>query len=380
MKILLPLLFLGLFFNTTSARELDGDKLVADTTRARADAAGMAWFDPREKPFRVSGFPWIKEDKVFRRLPLAPDWELREPVHQLANNTAGGQVHFQSDSPKIMVRVTLTNSSNMDHMPATGQSGVDLYVGAPGKQRYCSTSRISPDALDYTVTMFRGSKANRNFTLNFPLYNGVKSIEIGVAAGSSVTPPPPFRESGVIVVYGTSITQGGCAARPGMAYTNILSRKLNLEFVNLGFSGNGRGEPALAQLINQIQNKKMIVLDYEANANAGIRETLGPFIEILRDNDRNIPILVISKIRFAAHYHDEGRRKEARDLAQFQRDLVKSKQTAGDANIYFLDGDSLLGESADECTVDGVHPTDLGFMKLAESIEPVMKRILNETM
>ena len=96
------------------------------------------------------------------------------------------------------LEVTLTNGSNMDHMPATGQSGVDLYVGEPGKQRYCSTSRISPEALDYTVTLFRGSKANRNFTLNFPLYNGVKSLEIGVAAGSKVTAPPPFQQEGVI--------------------------------------------------------------------------------------------------------------------------------------------------------------------------------------
>jgi lysophospholipase L1-like esterase len=356
--------------------KIDIEKLDPNMTLEKADDKGIAWFDPRSAPFRLTGFAWIGEDKIYRRLPIKPDWEIRGAVDSLANSTAGGQIHFQSDSPKVMVRVKLRQPSGMYHMPATGQSGFDLYVGEPGESRYCSTTRFSVKAVDYEVTLFSGEKQNRHFTLNFPLYNGVESVEVGVMAGSTITAPLPFEQDGRIVVYGTSITQGGCAARPGMAYSNILSRRLNAEFVNLGFSGNGKGEPALANLINQIERKRLIVLDYEANVGDGIRDTLGTFIDILREKDKNIPILVISKIRYASEIHNPASLKAAQERAKFQKELVDTKRADGDANLHFLDGSTLLGEHADECTVDGVHPTDLGFMMMANGIEPAIRSIL----
>ncbi len=375
-----PVLFFALFLSLLSpglwAQKIDIEKLDPNMTLEKTDAKGVAWLDPRTPPFRLVGFPWIEEDKVYRRLPVKPKWQIRGAVDSLANSTAGGQIQFQSDSPKILIRVKLRQVSGMYHMPATGQSGFDLYIGQPGKQLYLSTTRFAASAKDFETTLFTGAKTNRHFTLNFPLYNGVESVEIGVVAGSTVNPPVPYEHEGRIVVYGTSITQGGCAARPGMAYPNILSRRLNAGFVNLGFSGNGKGEPALANLINQIGRKRLIVLDYEANAGESIRETLGPFIDILRAADKEIPILVISKIRYAGELHNPGQLKSAQARARFQEDLVKARRVAGDANIHFLDGGSLLGEDADECTVDGVHPTALGFMKMANAIEPAIKGIL----
>ncbi len=375
-----PVLFfahcLPLLSSIVWAQKIDIEKLDPNMTLEKADAKGVAWLDPRTPPFRLVGFPWISEDKVYRRLPVKPKWPIRGAVDSLANSTAGGQIQFQSDSPKILIRVKLRQISGMYHMPATGQSGFDLYVGQPGKQLYLSTTRFSASAKDYETTLFNGSKTNRHFTLNFPLYNGVESVEIGVVAGSTVNPPVPFKHEGRIVVYGTSITQGGCAARPGMAYPNILSRRLNAGFVNLGFSGNGKGEPALANLINQIGRKRLIVLDYEANAGESIRKTLGPFIDILRAADEEIAILVISKIRYAEELHNPGQLKSAQARAKFQEDLVKARRVAGDSNIHFLDGGSLLGEHADEGTVDGVHPTAFGFMKMANAIEPAIKEIL----
>ena len=377
-----PVLFFALclsfFISSLPAQEIEIEKLDPNMTLEKADSKGVAWLDPRTAPFRLVGFPWIGEDKIYRRLPVKPEWEIRAAVDSLANSTAGGQIQFQSDSPKILIRVKLRQPSGMYHMPATGQSGFDLYVGQAGKQLYAGTTRFAASAKDYETTLFTGTKVNRHFTLNFPLYNGVESVEIGVMAGSAVIPPEPYEHEGRIVVYGTSITQGGCAARPGMAYPNILSRRVNAEFINLGFSGNGRGEPALAKLISQIERKQLIVLDYEANAGESIRETLGPFIDILRAADPKIPILVISKIRYAGELHSAGQLKSAQARAQFQDDLVKARQAAGDSNIHFLDGGSLLGEHPDDCTVDGVHlhPTDLGFINMATAIEPVIQRIL----
>ncbi len=164
-----------------------------------------------------------------------------------------------------------------------------------------------------------------------------------------------------------------------MSYSNILSRRIDAEFVNLGFSGNGIGEPELAKLINQIARKRMIVLDYEGNAGESIKKSLGPFVvNILRDGDKDIPILVQSKIRYARELHDPDRLKWAEDIAQFQEDFVNKRRAAGDKNIHFHNGGSLFGEHADECTVDGVHPTALGFMKIADGMEPVINELLQQ--
>ncbi len=348
----------------------------ADMPTGTADADGIVWHDPRTPPFRIVGFPWIGKDKVYRRLPITPSWKLGAAVDGLASSTAGGQIHFQSDSPRILVRVQLLRASGMDHMPATGESGFDLYVGTPGAQKYFRTARFDASATSYEVSLFEGTQENRHFTLNFPLYNGVGSVEVGVVEGSSITATPAFSHEGRVVVYGTSITQGGCAARPGMAYTNILSRRLDADFVNLGFSGSGLGEPALAHLINEIEGKALVVLDYEANANESIRETLGPFVDILREEDSALPVLVISKIPYAAELNHPAVYQVARDRAQFQRRFVEQRRAAGDANIHFLDGETLLGERPDEGTVDGVHPTALGFMNMANGIEPAIRSIL----
>ena len=266
MRTLTLLLLLSCF---GFAEETDPIKLDPNMTLKKADAKGIAWLDPREKPFRIAGLKWIGKEKVYRRLPVKPQWTIRGPVNSLSNCTAGGQIQFKTDSPQIFVKVVLNGRSGMYHMPATGQSGVDMYIGAPGKKRYVKSARFSASSSSYQVQLLNTTtKSMREITLNLPLYNGVKSIHIGVKAGSTVTQPTPYSTKGNIVVYGTSITQGGCAARPGMAYSNILSRKINTEFVNLGFSGNGRGEPALANIINTIKDTKLIILDYEANAGA----------------------------------------------------------------------------------------------------------------
>ena len=369
-------LYLAMLTPFLRAQQIDIEKLDPNMTLEKADAEGVAWFDPRTPPFRLVGFPWIDDDHVYRRLPVNPQWPIRDAVDSLANSTAGGQIQFQSDSPKILIRVKLRQASGMYHMPATGQSGFDLYLGHAAEQRYSGTTRFDAKVADYEVTLFTGSKKNRHFTLNFPLYNGVNSVELGVMAGATISAPLPYEHDGRIIVYGTSITQGGCAARPGMAYTNILSRRLNTEFVNLGFSGNGKGEPALAHLINEIATKRLIVLDYEANAGESIRETLAPFVDILRAQDKNIPILIVSKIRYAGELHDPAKLRSAEARAHFQQNFVEARRAAGDSNLHFLDGASLLGQHADECTVDGVHPTALGFMKMADGIEPAIRSLL----
>ncbi|MCK5729766.1 MAG: SGNH/GDSL hydrolase family protein [Draconibacterium sp.] len=375
-RLLILVFFFGISFygfsQVSSAWKMDANMVLK-----KADADGIVWFDAHEKPFGLVGFEWINNDGVYRRLPVNPDWEITKHVDDLSNHTAGGQVRFSTNSKKILVKVELAGRSNMYHMPATGQSGFDLYVRKNGIQRYIRTTRFPHDSVNYQYELYKSEENKlQDFTINFPLYNGVKSLQIGIGQGSIVQAPPAFSFGGKIVIYGTSITQGGCVSRPGMAYSNILSRKLDAQFVNLGFSGNGKGEPALANLINQIFDVSFIILDYEANAGKTIKNTLVPFIEILREQHPQTPILVMSKIRYAIHFKKSPTFDMYIDLRDFQKNVVVERVTAGDKNIYFLDGSKVLGDDYYECTVDGVHPSDLGSDRIANALLTAIKSIV----
>lgn len=368
------------FLRPVVAQNADPIKLDPNMSLVKPDSTGIVWLDPRKAPFDLVGFEWIGEEGVYRRLPLHPRWEIPASVDGLANHTAGGQVRFRTNSRKILVKVKLLMVSNMYHMPPTGQSGFDLYVGGRGDRHYYRTVRFNPDSIRYTSELYQSDKKKmREFTINFPLYNGVVSLEIGLEQNALLQAPEPFGFPGKIVIYGTSITQGGCVSRPGMAYSNILSRKLDACFVNLGFSGSGKGEPALAHLIDQIDGVSFIILDYEANAGEMIRENLGPFVDILREKHPETPILIMSKIHYARAAPEYKKNyKKYIGLRDFQRDFVAKRHKKGDEHIWFLDGSQVLGKDYDECAVDGVHPTDLGSYRIANAMLEKIEQILSE--
>ncbi len=343
----------------------------------------LIWHNPKEGVFEICGLAWFEKERVYRRLLVKPSYRVSEVVDKLADCTAGSQIRFKTDSNLLRIKVLLSGKSDIPYMPATGQSGFDCYIGSFGNYRYLKTTKFFPVSrrmYEFTFFEFKDKKRRlRDVTLNFPLYNGVKKVSIGLEEGSSILPPEIFRVAGKIIVYGTSITQGGCASRPGMAYTNILSRWLGIEFINLGFSGSGRGEPEMARIITQIGFPVLYILDYEGNS-GGLkyyRKTLPQFIRILRKAQPKIPILVISHIPYSAEIFDAEVKKAQRDRKKFTIELVKKLRSGGDKNMYFKDGYELLGKDFYECTVDGVHPTDLGFMRMAEGLFPVIKNILN---
>jgi lysophospholipase L1-like esterase len=360
------------------ADKVNVEKLDKAMRAGTAGTAEMVWHCPKTAPLELAGFAWLKTDGAYRRLPLKPADKLPEAVDSLANSTAGGQIRFQTDSRRLSVRVKLLGLAGMNHMPATGQCGFDCYIGPPGQQRYCNTTKYDHKLISYECLLFELPESElRNITLYFPLYQGVEEVSVGLDAGSKIASPPPFRLKQPVIVYGTSITQGGCAARPGMAFTNILSRRLNAEFINLGFSGNGRGEPELARTIAGIADPACLVLDYEANAGTdGLRKTLGEFIRILRAAHPKTPILVIGRPRFANENFKPAELQGRLERRDFQKQTVADLRKAGDALIWFEDYVSSLPAAYDEGTVDGVHPTDLGFQLIADGLEPILKRLL----
>jgi hypothetical protein len=340
------------------------------------------WYQPYEAPLALAGFAWFARDRVYNRMPRNFAKPFREDVEYLATNTAGGQIRFQTDSPTIKLKVKLAGEHNMDHMPATGQCGFDIYLGDPGQQRFAGVTRGDRAATEFETVLNNVSRQwLRNVTINMPLYQGVESVQVGLEEGAQVLAPPPYADNRPVVVYGTSITQGGCACRPGMLHTNILSRAMNRPFINLGFSGNGRGEPEVAEALASIADPAGYVLDYEANAGLeGLQNTLTNFIDILRAAHPKTPILVVSAIPYASDSYDAGTQENHAKTRALQRGEVERRQAAGDANIFFHDGITLLGDDFDECTVDGCHPTDLGFYRMAQGMLPVLNTVLADRM
>lgn len=370
------------------------DRKMAPEAKAPESAGEpeLEWHLPHAEPLRLAGFAWFEQDGLYRRMPKAPAEPLPDAVDGLAHCTAGGQTAFRTDSPVVAVRVKLRAPANMDHMPATGQCGFDAYLqmqsedGAPARQRFVGVARFKTKDQEYTAKLFTAPEDDeaaapnglRAFTLNFPLYQGVDEVHVGLAKGARVEAPAPWALPRPVVVYGTSITQGGCAARPGMAYTNILSRMLNVEFVNLGFSGSGKGEPEVARTIASIPDPQMLVLDYEANAMGTEKygASLPVFVEILRAKHPTVPLLIVSRIQLTSQQISAAKRADAEARRAFQQGLVDKRRAAGDRAIEFFDGLTLLGDDWDECTVDGSHPTDLGFARMAYGLEPAFRRML----
>ncbi|MDR4890083.1 SGNH/GDSL hydrolase family protein [Fredinandcohnia sp. QZ13] len=336
----------------------------------------IRWYSPKEKPFRISGFAWFNKEERYRRLPAKPVYDIPPRVDELADNTSGGQICFRTNATKLEIKVKLTDAANMGHMTASGQCGFDVYVGDPGKQQYYATAIPSLLEQSYEKTIWDFSSRSqhiteqfREVTLNFPLYQGVEEVLIGTNSSAIIEPPTPYDSDKRVIFYGTSITQGACASRPGMSYTNILSRRMNLEFINLGFSGSGRGEHGVALTIREIERPACFVLDYEANVTyKEYKDTLIPFIETYREYHPDVPIIIVSRIPFVqdkaiGEYEDYQNRRE------YSKSTVEKLQQQGDKNISFIDGANLLGELWHECTVDGIHPNDLGFMEMANRME-----------
>jgi len=339
----------------------------------------IRWYNPALPPFVLEGFPFFAKDGMYRRMPLNPEWTLPEGVEHLADHTAGGQIRFRARFKTIKLRVALRAPHNMDHMTPVGQCGFDLYLAETGTPRFTCVTRFIPTQDSYEVTLIDLPEAKMyEAVINFPLYMGVREVFVGLDADAVIEAPSPRAVNGKIVVYGTSITQGGCANRPGMVYTNILSRRLNAEVVNLGFSGSGRCEPEVAYTIREIENMSLYVHDAEANVGAyeDIASRYPRFVRILREKYPTLPILIATKIPYARELVNPADHELRLRKKELQRTIVEQFRAEGDKNIYFADGETFFDGPWEEYTVDGVHCTDLGFLKLADGMEPVIRQIL----
>ncbi len=319
----------------------------------------------------------------YARLPASFSEVSRAPLWNLGQNSTGLYVRFRTSSPTLWVRWKSAASFVMNHMTATGSRGVDLYVLDDGEWRFIAAGR--PDtkaAVTERKIMSNMTTQMREYMLYLSLYDGVSELQIGSEEGCPVMKEEVSspRTERPVVMYGTSITQGGCVSRPGMLYTSIMSRALDMEFINLGFSGNAFFDLEIARLMASVENPAAYVIAATENASVQQFEERGEaFFRIIRDAHPEVPVIFVQAVRYSYDIlnQEDARIMEAKMEAC--KKLYDSLKKAGEKRIYFTDPAATKPFADAESSVDGCHLTDLGAMRFAEVFLPVLKKALRKS-
>jgi hypothetical protein len=333
---------------------------------------GIQWHDVRD--WGVEGRGFDDTSAYFDRLPGRAKGVVRDAVWNLSRHSAGMMVRFRSDATEIHADYKVTSSNlAMPHMPATGVSGLDLYAtDTDGTSKWVAVVR--PNAQEMKVVLATDLRPGlRDYAVYLPLYNGTERLSLGTPAGTKFEPLAPRNEK-PIVFYGTSITHGACASRPGMPHPAILGRRLKRPVINLGFSGNGKLETEVGNFLTEL-DPAVYVLDCLPNMGAAeVRDRTEPMVHQLRRAHPTVPIVLVEDrtygyawIRESVQRRNETSRQEFKAAYQRLRD-------AGIEKLSYIEGESLL--SGDD-TTDGSHPSDLGFFRHAEAFEPVLRAALS---
>jgi len=344
------------------------------------------WWNPSNSDFFVvEGQAWPdKVEATYDRLPKDSEKKVRGPVWRLSKHSAGLLIRFKSDAQEIKVRYTVKGEHAMPHMPATGVSGVDLYVrNKEGDFLWCKGNYSFNDTIQYHFKNLELKDKQDakviDYQLFLPLYNSVEWLEIGVSKDSYFE-PLPVRKEKPIVVYGTSIAQGACASRPGMAWTSILSRKMDSPLINLAFSGNGLLENEMIELLNSI-DAKIYILDCLPNlvpnkdrTSEELYQRIITSVRMLREKHQKTPILLVDHSGYPNGFTNKSLYEAYMEVNEINEKAFEQLKSEGVENLYRLTKESLnLGM---DDFVDGSHPSDLGMMNYALGYEKSIRMIL----
>lgn len=343
-----------------------------------APPAATNWIPAHDSRFEVNGLPWFQENSgAWIRLPQRLKDQVRPAVWRLAQEPSGGRIRFRTNSTIFAIRLEYPSPPDMANMHAFGQTGVDLYLDGVywGSAIAQKDSALGKVVEHLYADLSAQPRKQREVVLYLSLYKPVKVIAVGLDKEAQISKPAPFAVARPVVFYGTSITQGGCASRSGMAYQAILARWLNLDYVNLGFSGNGLGEPELARATAEI-DASMFVLDFAQNNRTveSLRQNYEPFLNTLREKHPDTPILAITPIGNALEPRSPVK-TEIEKMREWIRFVASKHIAAGDQHLQIVEGTDLLGFDRMDGLVDGMHPNDLGFWWMAEGLAPRIKRI-----
>lgn len=339
---------------------------------------GIAFYDVRKEPFEVYGLCDYKNQPIFRRVPEDVAQATSEGVTYLSKQTSGGRVRFATDSEFICIKITLNSFFPSAQTPSSCSAGFDLFIDSPDghESRYKKNFLPPPVPTDegYESRVDLGSKKLRYFTINFPTYSGVNELFVGIAEGSIIAKGLKYLPIAPIVYYGSSITQGACASRPGNMYQNVICRRNNIDYLNFGFSGNARGEDAIVDYMASL-DMCAFVSDYDHNAptREHLMATHYKLYEKIRAAHPDIPYIMLSKCDLDNDYDNNLSRREV-VFESFCR-----ARANGDKNVYYIDGASLFrGKYQNMCAVDSCHPNDIGFALMADAIEAELDRAFTQ--
>lgn len=352
--------------------------LTAYSQNEPARAVGYVYTDAATLPL----FGKVSEGTSARyeRLPASLEGKIRKGLWDLGRNSAGLYVRFRSDAPALRARWTSLNSHYMNHMCPTGDRGIDVYVRVGNEWRFLRSGRPSKGATTDTEIISDMEPMMREYMVYLSLYDGVTSLEVAVPEGYVVDQPevlsPVVRKP--VVMYGTSILQGGCVTRPGMVYTSIISRRLDREVINLGFSGNAKLDEEIAYWMASVEDPGVFVLDNAPNCTAKLIEEKGEkFFRILRDAHPNVPIIFVEQTPYSYADFDMKTRKDLDDKVAVQRALFKKLKADGEKLIWYIPAKGMVGDDGD-AFVDGCHMTDVGAIRYADLVTPVIRKALKK--
>lgn len=328
----------------------------------------------REKPFQLYGFYNPLTEPEFKRLPDELGENVSQGIKEHYKHPSGGRVRFSTDSSVIILRTYMKNVGRLNMFSLLATAGFDLYIDDPENQTSTFHACFHPSmsTVDGYITMMRfPTRQMRFFTLNFPLHSDVSDVELGLDPDAIIGEGMAYRNQLPVVFYGSSITQGVCASRPGNTYVNMISRRYNMHFLNMGLAGSCRAEDPIVEYLSDLEMCAFVSdYDYNAPSHEYLKKTHFNLYQKIRDKHPTIPYIMITRPNFTTNPTDSHARRSI-VLESYQRAI-----DAGDQNVYFIDGESFFkGAYEDCCTVDAVHPNDLGFRLMAESIGNTIGKI-----
>lgn len=349
--------------------------MIVNSTIGDAD---VVWYDVRKAPFSLHGFHEPRSMPYFCRVPTDVAVATSVGVAKLSKESAGGRVRFSTNSPYIAIRAKLLVVGRSPHLTLISSAGFDLYMDGEFGSRFIKEFRMVYDMVDsYEQIVKLDGEKMRSFTINFPVHSVVESLEIGLKPDAAVDMPRPYRDVAPVIFYGSSIVHGTAATRPGYIYPAIISRELNIDFRNIGFSGQAKGEKALAKWMAELP-MSVFVCDYDHNAPTveHLEATHYPLYETIREKNPDVPYIMVTRPDYWTLINDQETILKRRDV--IMSSYLKAR-AAGDKNVYFIDGLSFnVAPHQYEMSVDGVHPNDAGFIRMADGIGTVIRHALEK--
>ena len=326
--------------------------------------------------FELIGKGFTDTQTRYERLQASLEGKTRTPVWELSKDCSGLAIRFRTNSRTIAAKWEVTEDAVMNHFAPSGIKGLDLYCLKNGKWQFVNSARPL-GKISTAIIIERLDGKEMEYMLYLPLYDGLTNLEIGVETAATISNPlvDSPRKNKPVVFYGTSITQGGCASRAGMSYPNQLSRMLDRQIVNLGFSGNGQLDFEIAEAMVEI-DASCYVIDCLPNLTiAQMNEKYVHFLEIIREKKPTTPILLVEIILYPTMYFDQSVSPILQEMNDILKHIYSGQKKKGDRNIYYLKADKLIGNDS-EGTVDGIHLTDLGSWRISQNMFPVIRKLI----